>query len=124
DQYLLQDLKVSDDGQTILAAFTDSSVSPTRTLLYRFRPGSYGANSELITEYLDFQHFDMSADGLTVAYTERLGGDWTQKMLMLRDYGAGYYYSNYQSYYITSTQATYPHLSDDGRYLLYYDSNY
>lgn len=125
DQYLLQDLKVSEDGQTMLAAFTDSSVSPSRTLLYRFTQGSYwgSGNSELITEFLDFQHFDMSDDGQTIAYTERLGGDWTQKMLVLRDYGAGGYYGGSDMHFPTYTQATYPHLSGDGRFLLYDDSN-
>lgn len=127
-QYTLQDLKVSDDGRYGLAAFTDTSVSPTRSLLYRFSPNGYygsSSNAELLTDNMYYQDFDISNDGLTVAYTERLGGNWNQTVINLRQYTQSYSgYSNYTSYFVSPTQCTNPHLSGDGRFLLYYDTNY
>ena len=127
-QYTLQDLKVSDDGRYGMAAFTDTSVSPTRYLLYRFSPSTYygnGSNSELLTDNGYYQDFDISNDGLTVAYTERIGGNWNQKVINLRKYSQSYGgYSNFTSYFVSPTQCTTPHLSGDGRFLLYYDTNY
>ena len=126
-QHTLQSLKVSEDGRYGLASFSDTSVSPTRYLLYRFSPTNYwgsGTTEELLTENVYYQDFDISKDGLTVAYAEKLGGNSYQTVMNLRKYSQSYGgYSNHTSYFVSPTQCTTPHLSGDGRFLLYYDTN-
>ena len=73
----------------------------------------------MICDNVDFQHFDVSADGNTVAYTQRFGTGMYDRQLQVRRLNQPYNGTQL----VTPTQATHPDLSADGRYLLYYDTN-
>lgn len=66
-----------------------------------------------ITADLYFQEFEISGDGRTVAYVLN-----STRQLYLDDLDDGQ-----PPVLVTPTQARAPHLSDDGRYLLFFDTN-
>lgn len=122
DQYGVERVKVSDDGRYVAILFSDTAASPDQYLLYRIDRYApyYQSQMQLVSDQVDFQHFDMSADGLTMAYTERDNfGQPNYRHLKVESFATGY-----SSFQVSQTQATHPHLSADGRYLLYYDTNY
>lgn len=120
-QYLLQTAKYSEDRQYLFASFSDPS-NPSKFLLYRFSGYSYYGSSELlITDNLYYSQFDCSADGQRVAFVEKIPGMTYSKQLIVKSlggYGYGYIYQM-----VSPTQSSHVQMSDDGRYLVYYDSN-
>lgn len=120
-QYLLQTAKYSDDRQYLFASFSDPS-NPSKFLLYRFSGYSYYGNSQLlITDNLYYSDFDCSADGQRVAFVEKIPGVSYSKQLRVKSLN-GYGYGSIDQM-VSSTQCSNVQISDDGRYLVYYDSN-
>lgn len=121
-QYLLQTAKYSEDRQFLFASFSDPS-NPSKFLLYRFSAYSYYGNSPLlITENLYYSDFDCSADGQRVAFVEKEPGVTYSKYLRVKSLNGGYGYG-YVDQIVSPTQSSNVNMSDDGRYLVYHDSN-
>ncbi len=119
EQHGVDRVKVSDNAQKLTILLSDTQVSPNRYKLYQVNHGYYYLDQpRLISDNVDFQNFDVSGDGNTVAYTERYGSAFDRFLVVRR---LDQPYSGYQM--VTHTQATHPDLSSDGRYLLYFDTN-
>ena len=119
-QYGVERVKATSDGEKLTILLSDTAANPDVYKLYQVRSWYYYLDQpQLICDNVDFQHFDVSADGNTVAYTQRFGTGMYDRQLQVRRLDQPYNGTQM----VTPTQATHPDLSADGRYLLYYDTN-